>query len=237
MLTERRLVQLKSRRARNLRKVLGYRSGRGKNCGPNIQILWKASIRGRTGEALPIAEALTACLTRSSSIPSPSSLTNPTTTNPYLFFLSIVVKDRSSHRSVILDLCPTQWLLSAQHPNPRPLSFDIFLSHPFVFLNSHIANKRENSLAVFDALLGKGRHFPSFSSLFSKLKQFSVLFFSSEEAGDSSTAEVVQPHSNPYRVFKTVGQSLVKRIPREFNILVQPDTEGASRDVRLVNEC
>ena len=148
-----------------------------------------------------------------------------------------MVRDRSSHRSVIFDHCPTQWPLSAQHPNPRPLSFDIFLSHPLVFLNSHIANKRENSLAVFDALLGKGQHFPSFSSLFSKPKQFSVLFYFSEEAGDSSTAEVVQPDSNSYRVLKTVDQSLVKRIPQEFNILGQPDTKGASRSVRLVNEC
>ena len=70
-------------------------------------------------------------------------------------FLSIVVIDRSSHLSVILDLCPTQWLLSAQPSNPHPLSFDTFLSHLLVFLNSHIACKHENSLAVFGALPGK----------------------------------------------------------------------------------
>jgi len=70
-------------------------------------------------------------------------------------FLSIVVMDRSSHLSVILDLSPTQWLLSAQPSNPHPLSFDTFLSHLFVFLNSHIAYKHENSLAVFGALPGK----------------------------------------------------------------------------------
>jgi hypothetical protein len=70
-------------------------------------------------------------------------------------FLSIGVMDRSSHLSVILDLCPTQWLLSAQPSNPHPLSFDTFLSHLLVFLNSHIACKHENSLAVFGALPGK----------------------------------------------------------------------------------
>ena len=147
-----------------------------------------------------------------------------------------MVRDRSSHRSVILDLCPTKWLLSVQHPNTRPLSFDAFLPHPLVFLNSRIAYKHENSLAVFGALPGKCQHCPSFSSLFSKPKQFSVLFYFSEEAGDSSTAEVLQPDSNSCRVFKAVDQSLVKRIPQEFNILGQPDTKGASRSVRLVNE-
>ena len=72
-------------------------------------------------------------------------------------FLSIVVvvMDRSSHLSVILDLCPTQWLLSAQPSNPHPLSFDTFLSHLLVFLNSHVACKHENSLAVFGALPGR----------------------------------------------------------------------------------
>ena len=70
-------------------------------------------------------------------------------------FLPIVVMDRSSHLSVILDLSPTQWSLSANLSNPHPLSFDTFLSHLLVFLNSHIACKHENSLAVFGALPGK----------------------------------------------------------------------------------
>lgn len=39
-------------------------------------------------------------------------------------------------------------------------------------------------------------------------------------------AEVVLPDSNSYRFFKTVDQSLVYRISREFDILGQPDTEG-----------
>ena len=72
--------------------------------------------------------------------------------------------DRSSHLSVILDLCPTQWLLSSQPSNSHPLSFDTFLSHLLVFLNSHVAYKHENSLAVFGALPGK-RSAPSFLSL------------------------------------------------------------------------
>ena len=83
----------------------------------------------------------------------------------------------------------------------------------------------------------KGQHLPSFPSPFSKLKSYSVLFYSSEEAGDSSTAEIVQPDSNSYRVFKTVDQSIVQRISQEFDILGQLNTECASRTFYPVNEC
>lgn len=144
-------------------------------------------------------------------------------------FLSIVVMDRSSHLSVILDLCPTQWLLSAKSSNTHPLPFDTFLSHLLVFLNSHIAYKHENSLAVFGALPGKRSILYSPSASILNLNFPSVLFYSSEEAGDPSTAEVVQPDPNSYRFFRTVDQSLVQRISREFDILGQPDTEGALR--------
>lgn len=140
--------------------------------------------------------------------------------------LFIVVMDRSSHLSVILDLSPTQWLLSAQPSNSHPLSFDTFLSHILVFLNSHIAYKHENSLAVFGALPGKRFALSLPSTSIPNLNPSSLLFYSSEEAGDPSTAEVVQPDSNSYRFFKTVDQSLVDRISREFDILGQPDAEG-----------
>jgi transcription initiation factor TFIIH subunit 3 len=134
--------------------------------------------------------------------------------------------DRSAHLSVILDLCPTQWLLSAKPSNLHSLSFDAFLSHLLVFLNSHIAYKHENSLAVFGALPGKRsvRCFIFTSAITLKLP--SVLFYSSEEAGDPSTTEVVQQDPNSYRFFNTVDQSLVHRISREFDILGQLDTEG-----------
>ena len=140
--------------------------------------------------------------------------------------LSIVVMDRSSHLSVILDLCPTQWLLSAKPSNSHPLSFDSFLSHLLVFLNSHIACKHENSLAVFGALPGRRSALCSLPVSILNLKPPSVLFYSSEEAGDSLEAEVVQPDPNSYRFFKTVDQSLVQHIAREFDVLGQLDTEG-----------
>ena len=80
-------------------------------------------------------------------------------------FLSIVVMDRSSHLSVILDLCPTQWLLSAQRSTFNPQTHTRSRStHLLVFLNSNIACKHENSLAIFGALPGK-RSAPSLLSV------------------------------------------------------------------------
>jgi len=80
----------------------------------------------------------------------------------------------------------------------------------------------------------KGLHPPSFSSVLD-LKPPSLIFYSSEEAGDLSTAEVVQPDPNSYRSFKTVDQSLVHRISREFDILGHPDTEGTCYSLPLNN--
>lgn len=64
--------------------------------------------------------------------------------------------DKASHLSLILDLSPSQWLLSADAAaNPHPLPLSTFLSHLLTFINSHIASKHENSLAVFGAFPGK----------------------------------------------------------------------------------
>jgi transcription initiation factor TFIIH subunit 3 len=63
--------------------------------------------------------------------------------------------DGPSHLSLIIDLSPSQWRLSAQPSNPHPLSFQTFLSHVLTFVNTHIASKHENTLAVFGALPGK----------------------------------------------------------------------------------
>ena len=57
--------------------------------------------------------------------------------------------------SVILDLSPSQWYLSALPENPHPLSFRSFLSQALAFLNSFLAFKHENTLAVYGALPGK----------------------------------------------------------------------------------
>ena len=82
----------------------------------------------------------------------------------------------------------------------------------------------------------KGLRFPSFPSIL-ELKRSSLLFYSSEETGDPSTAEVIQPDPNSYRFFKTVDQSLVHRISREFDILGRPDTEGTCHSLPLAIMC
>lgn len=61
----------------------------------------------------------------------------------------------ASHMSVILDLSPTQWHLSSLPKNEYPLSFRSFLAQTLAFLNSHLAFKHENTLAVYGALPGK----------------------------------------------------------------------------------
>lgn len=65
--------------------------------------------------------------------------------------------DRASHLSVVVDLSPTHWYSSStpSQQNPRPLSLKSFLSQLLVFLNSHIACKDENTLAVFGVLPGR----------------------------------------------------------------------------------
>lgn len=63
--------------------------------------------------------------------------------------------DTPSHLSVILDLSPTQWALSAQSTNPPGISLETFLSQLLAFLNAHIACKDENTLSVFGALPGE----------------------------------------------------------------------------------
>lgn len=64
-------------------------------------------------------------------------------------------KDKASHLSVVVDLSPSQWHLSAQNDNPSPLSLRDFMSQLLAFLNTHLASKHENTLAVFGAFPGK----------------------------------------------------------------------------------
>lgn len=64
---------------------------------------------------------------------------------------------KGSHLSVVVDLSPMHWELSAREPpeNTYPLSLAVFLSQLLAFLNSHIACRHENTLAVFGAFPGK----------------------------------------------------------------------------------
>jgi transcription initiation factor TFIIH subunit 3 len=62
---------------------------------------------------------------------------------------------KGSHLSVVIDLSPSQWHLSADPLNTYPLPLNTFLSQLLAFLNAHIASKHENTLAVFGAFPGK----------------------------------------------------------------------------------
>ncbi|KAH9040730.1 transcription factor Tfb4 [Lactarius pseudohatsudake] len=109
--------------------------------------------------------------------------------------------DRSCHLSLIIDLSPSQWHLSAQPTNPHPLSFQTFLSLVFTFLNSHIAAKHENTLAVFGALPGK-----------------STMLYSSLDA-DSSNTNDPPADANSYRPFKFVNTIVTNNIQKELDLL------------------
>ncbi|EGN99668.1 hypothetical protein SERLA73DRAFT_53296 [Serpula lacrymans var. lacrymans S7.3] len=113
--------------------------------------------------------------------------------------------EKASHLSVILDLSPTQWHLSAQSSNQYPLSIHSFLSQLLAFLNAHIASKHENTLAVFGAFPGK-----------------SVMLYSST---DPVADDVPPADANSYSSFKVVDFTIVRSIMNEFDALGNLDEE------------
>ncbi|KAI0051886.1 transcription factor Tfb4 [Auriscalpium vulgare] len=119
--------------------------------------------------------------------------------------------NNASHLSLILDLSPSQWHLSAAPSNTHPLPFKTFLSHVLTFLNSHIAQMHENSLAVFGALPGK-----------------SIMLYSSS---DVSGGPEVPADSNAYRPFKLMNSIVARNIEAELELL---ETMGDEPPVALV---
>lgn len=113
--------------------------------------------------------------------------------------------EKASHLSVIVDLSPTQWHLSAQISNQYPLSIETFLSQLLAFLNAHIASKHENSLVVFGALPGK-----------------SVLLYSSTELLSDDAPSL---DANSYLPFKLVDSTVVQRIMNEFDAIGELEEE------------
>ncbi|KAJ7594286.1 TFIIH subunit Tfb4/p34 [Mycena floridula] len=114
--------------------------------------------------------------------------------------------DSASHLSVVIDISPTQWHLSAEPENPFPLSLESFFSQLFAFLNAHIASKHENTLAVFGAFPGK-----------------SLMLYSSTDAPVDSFS----PDANSYRPFKLVNSTIVGKIMSELEALEKLDEEEA----------
>ncbi|KAF8348326.1 transcription factor Tfb4-domain-containing protein [Amanita rubescens] len=109
---------------------------------------------------------------------------------------------RGSHLSVILDLSPSQWHSSAIYS--PPLSLASFLSQLLTFLNSHIACKHENTLAVFGALPGKSV----------------ILYSSTNPLNDPPPAD-----ANSYPSFKLVDTAVVAHIAEELDALGEPEEE------------
>ncbi|KZT08341.1 transcription factor Tfb4 [Laetiporus sulphureus 93-53] len=116
--------------------------------------------------------------------------------------------DTASHLSVIVDLSPTQWYLSSKtaDANPYPLSLDTFFSQLFVFLNSHIACKDENTLTVYGALPGR-----------------SILLYSS--TGEAKADQDVVADANTYRPFNVLDSTIMKSLADYVQLLGVSETE------------
>ncbi|KAF8520366.1 transcription factor Tfb4 [Hysterangium stoloniferum] len=112
--------------------------------------------------------------------------------------------DSPSHLSLVIDLSPTQWHLCSTAPNPLPLN--LFLSHLLTLLNSHVALKHENSIAVFAALPGKSL----------------MLYSSSDVPGDGVEAA----DSNTYQPFRTIDAAVIKGIAAEMETISTTDREA-----------
>ncbi|KAJ8582467.1 transcription factor Tfb4 [Rhizopogon salebrosus TDB-379] len=113
--------------------------------------------------------------------------------------------EEASHLSVVVDLSPTQWHLSAQTSNQYPLSIETFLSQLLAFLNAHIASKHENTLVVFGAFPGK-----------------SVMLYSSTEP---LTDDSLPLDANSYLPFKLVDSTVVRRIVDELDAIGKLEEE------------
>ncbi|KAF8070625.1 transcription factor Tfb4-domain-containing protein [Lyophyllum atratum] len=112
-----------------------------------------------------------------------------------------------SHLSVVIDLSPAQWHMSAEGTpvNAYPLPLNSFLAQLLAFLNAHIASKHENTLAVFGAFPGK-----------------SVMLYSSTDSALQS--QIID--ANSYPPFKFVDSTIVTRIMEEMDYLGQPEEEA-----------
>ncbi|KAJ6499071.1 transcription factor Tfb4-domain-containing protein [Mycena sanguinolenta] len=121
---------------------------------------------------------------------------------------------KASHLSVIVDLSPLHWELSAREPphNTYSLPLAAFLSQLLAFLNAHIACRHENTLAVFGAFPGK-----------------SVLLYSSSSEPASPSADTdAMNDANAYPPFQAVDSAVVRRIMAELDALeVREDEEEA----------
>ena len=133
------------------------------------------------------------------------------------------MEDSPSHLSLLIDLSPTQWHLCSLDSNPLPLG--TFLSHLLTFLNTHVACKHENTLAVFAALPGK-RLVLYASSQKAMLDNFdtSTMLYSSLEMPSEDLTEAAD--SNTYQPFRSVDAAVMKGIAAHVAEISDKEREG-----------
>ncbi|PCH43774.1 transcription factor Tfb4 [Wolfiporia cocos MD-104 SS10] len=114
--------------------------------------------------------------------------------------------DRASHLSTIVDLSPAQWTLSGSAPKERhSLDLQSFLSQLLIFLNSHVACKDQNTLAIFGALPGRSV----------------MLYPSTTQAAGSNSAD-----ANTYRPFKVLDSTVIDSLSKQVEALDASETEA-----------
>ncbi|KAF8588680.1 transcription factor Tfb4 [Ramaria rubella] len=113
--------------------------------------------------------------------------------------------DSPSHLSLVIDLSPIHWHACAVSPDP--LSLSSFLAHLLTFLNTHVASKHENTLAVFAALPGKS----------------AMLYSTTEPPSDDASAAA---DSNTYQPFRSVDSGVMNGITTHMNALEAKDYES-----------
>lgn len=137
--------------------------------------------------------------------------------------------DRASHLSVILDLSPTQWHLSAT-ASPHPLSLQSFLSQLFAFLNAHIASKNENTLAAFGAFPGKRQVSLHPSVQATDIVRSSAMLYATTE---SLVDEPPPLDANSFPPFKVVDTTLLQCITRELDAIGKLEDERTHTESML----
>lgn len=118
------------------------------------------------------------------------------------------LSDLPTHLTIIVDLNPVQWHLSAQPSNEYPLSLSQFLAQLLVFVNAHLAGKDENTVAIIGA-------FPAYSQM---------LYKTGDEVGVQETPS--REHSNSYQPFRVVDSKLTEQIQNELQKAAEAESIG-----------
>ncbi|QRV94192.1 transcription factor TFIIH complex subunit Tfb4 [Ceratobasidium sp. AG-Ba] len=114
-----------------------------------------------------------------------------------------------AHLILIIDLSPSQWQSSVTSAPNSGLDLLTFLSQVLVFVNSHLACRQENSVAVLGAFPGKSL----------------TLYPIPEENIQSTNGPGPEAESNTYHVFRSVDDIVMERIQAELAALSDEQTQ------------